>query len=243
MNRKHMFKFLALSLLVACTSVLKAQDTTVYAKPQKPASFPGGNEHLFQYLGNNLKYRDIAVEPAERRVLVIFVVEADGSISNAKAIRGGNDSLRQEAVRIMKVSPKWEPAYKDDKPVRSSCVVVIGFGKGEWHDSYSDEIYTVVDRDPEFFGGKAALDKFIAGNLQYPQADRDNKISGTVTVGFIVEKDGRLTNIKALDGPTEAMKKEAVRVMALSPRWRSGVWEGNKFVRVQTTTSVPFKLQ
>ncbi len=217
---------------------------TVYTKVDKQPSFPGGLGFLFQFIGNNIKYRDVQdfKDPRERRVLIQFIVEADGSLSNIKAIRGTNDSLNREAIRVIAMSPKWEPGIKDGKAVRVSYIVPVPFGRSELHDSYSDEIYPEVTNDPHFPGGPDAFRKFVADNLRYPKEDRDKGISGKVIVQFVVEKNGSLSNFKALSGPSETMKTEAVRLLSLSPKWYAGVWEGNKFVRTQYTAPVIFTL-
>jgi TonB family protein len=219
-------------------------DDTVYAKVDKAPNYPGGIEFLFQFIGNNIKYRDVNdyPDPKQRRVLIQFIVEPDGALSNIKAVRGTNDSLNREAVRVISLSPKWEPGYKDGKAVRVYYVVPVPFGRSELHDSYSDEVYPEVTRDPRFPGGPDAFNKFINANLRYPKEDREKGVSGKVIVQFVVEKNGSLSNFKALSGPSEAMKTEAVRLLSLSPKWYAGVWEGNKFVRTQYTAPVIFTL-
>jgi hypothetical protein len=217
---------------------------TVYSKVDKAPSYPGGIEFLFQFIGNNIKYRDAQdfEDPKQRRVLIQIIVEPDGSLSNFKVIRGTNDSLNREAIRVIALSPKWEPGYKDGKAVRVYYLVPVPFGRSELHDSYSDEIYPEVTRDPRFPGGPDAFNKFISDNIRYLKEDRDKGLSGKVIVQFVVEKNGSLSNFKALSGPSEAMKAEAVRLMALSPKWYAGVWEGNKFVRTLYTAPVIFTL-
>jgi TonB family protein len=217
---------------------------TVYSKVDKAPSYPGGIEFLFQFIGNNIKYRDVQDfdDPKQRRVLIQLIVEPDGSLSNIKTVRGTNDSLNREAIRVVSMSAKWEPGYKDGKAVRVYYAVPVSFGRSELHDSYSDEIYPEVTHDPRFPGGPDAFNKFISEHIRYPKEDRDKGISGKVVVQFVVEKNGSLSNFKALSGPSEAMKAEAVRLMALSPKWYAGVWEGNKFVRTQYTAPVIFTL-
>ncbi|MGF7079215.1 energy transducer TonB [Mucilaginibacter sp. UYCu711] len=217
---------------------------TIYSKVDKAPTFPGGIEFLFQFIGNNIKYRDAEDfdDPKQRRVLVQFIVEPDGLLSGIKAIRGTNDSLNREAERVIALSQKWEPGIKDGKAVRVRCAMPVAFGRGELHDSYSDEIFPEVTRDPRFPGGPDAFNKFISEHIRYPKDDRDKGISGKAVVQFVVEKNGSLSNFKALSGPSEAMKAEAVRLMALSPKWYAGIWEGNKFVRTQYTASVIFTL-
>jgi len=243
------FSTLAVDICKADNSIITLKTDlntdTVYTKVDKAPSYPGGIGFLFQFIGNNIKYRDVQdfPDPMQRRVLIQFIVEPDGSLSNFKAIRGTNDSLNREAMRVLAMSPKWEPGYKDGKAVRVSYTVPVPFGRGELHDSYSDEIFPEVTRDPRFPGGLDAFNKFISENMHYPKEDRDKGISGKVIVQFVVEKNGSLTNFKALSGPSETLKAEAIRLVSLSPKWYAGIWEGNKFVRTQFTVPVTFTLE
>lgn len=228
--------------LVSNTLTLLTEDS-IYTKPDKLPMYPYGIEMFQQFIGNNIKYRDKDFDdPLQRRVVISFVIEADGSVSNAKTIQGTNDSLNAEAVRVIMASPKWQPGYVAGKAVRVAYTLPVPFGKAALHDSYSDEPYTIVGRQPFFPGGDAVFNQFVSKNIHYPEADRMSGISGKVVVDCIVEKNGTLTDLKAVSGPTEAMKKEALRLLTLSPKWRAGVWEGNKFVRVYHTITVDFAL-
>jgi TonB family protein len=216
---------------------------SIYTKPDKQAMYPYGIAMFQQFIGNNIKYRDKDFDdPLQRRVVVSFVIEPDGSVSNAKAIQGTNDSLNAEAVRVVMASPKWEPGYVAGKAVRVAYTLPVPFGKAALHDSYSDEPYTIVGRQPSFPGGEVLFDQFVSKNIRYPEVDRISGISGKVVVDCIVEKNGTLTDLNAVSGPTEAMKKEALRLLTISPKWRAGVWEGNKFVRVYHSITIDFKL-
>lgn len=104
------------------------------------------------------------------------------------------------------------------------------------------KIYTVVEQDPEFPGGLEARNKFIADNIKYPQIARDNNITGKVFVTFVVEKDGRLTNIKLLRDIGGGCGKEAIRIVQNMPKWIPGKSRG-KNVRVQVNMPVNFTLE
>ena len=90
--------------------------------------FPGGINDLVQYLGKNVKYpKKSQRKGIEGRVLVSFVVEKDGSVSNVRVIESVNDQLDTEAVRVVKKMPKWEPGMEDGKTVRVSFNLPIKF--------------------------------------------------------------------------------------------------------------------
>jgi TonB family protein len=104
-----------------------------------------------------------------------------------------------------------------------------------------DAVYTVVEKLPTFPGGSKAFYTFLSTNIKYPAVDRENNNTGRVTIQFVVESDGRLTDIKSLRSPSQAMADEAIRVFKLSPKWNAGINNGKK-VRSQFTVPVNFTL-
>jgi TonB family protein len=99
-------------------------DVDVRTLPQ----FPGGDEAFMKYIEENLVYPEKAKEDSiTGKVLVGFVVEADGSITNVEVIRSANKILDEEAVRVVKSMPKWIPGMQFDKPARTSYNLPITF--------------------------------------------------------------------------------------------------------------------
>lgn len=105
-----------------------------------------------------------------------------------------------------------------------------------------EEVFLVVEEDPEFPGGLEALSKFIADNIKYPQLAKENNITGRVFVSFVVEKDGRVGQVKILRDIGGGCGNEAVRVVKLMPKWKPGKQRG-KAVRTQFNLPVNFDLQ
>lgn len=103
-------------------------------------------------------------------------------------------------------------------------------------------VYTDVDKKPAFEGGSSAFVQYLVSNLQYPPAAREGNVEGRVMVNFIVERDGRLSNISILQGIGGGCDEEALRVMKNAPAWLPGEHKGQK-VRVQCTIPITFKLQ
>jgi TonB family protein len=106
-----------------------------------------------------------------------------------------------------------------------------------------DQIFTSVEEVPEFPGGETALFKFLGDNIKYPDAERKQGISGTVYVSFIVDKKGKVKDVKLVRGVKggAALDAEALRVIGIMPDWKPGKQAG-KEVMVQYNFPVKFLL-
>ena len=90
--------------------------------------FPGGTAALMKYLGTNIKYPTISQEMGSAgRVIVQFVVDKDGSISNPEVVRGVDAYLDKEAIRVISSMPKWRPGVQNGKKVRVKYTVPVVF--------------------------------------------------------------------------------------------------------------------
>jgi protein TonB len=104
-----------------------------------------------------------------------------------------------------------------------------------------NEYLVSVEEMPEFPGGMTAWGKYLNKNLQYPAVARENEIQGRVTVSFVVERNGEITNIKVLRGIGAGCDEEAIRVIKKSPLWKPGKQNG-KTVRVSYVIPIVFRL-
>ena len=104
------------------------------------------------------------------------------------------------------------------------------------------EIFTEVEKYPEFPGGNQAFMKFLAEGIKYPVKAQENNEQGRVITNFVVEKDGSISNIKVIRGVTAALDAEAVRLLNSMPNWQSGEHQG-KPARVRFTLPIVFRLQ
>jgi TonB family protein len=98
-----------------------------------------------------------------------------------------------------------------------------------------------VELAPEYPGGIDRFFEFINKTLRYPYIDKRNNVQGRVMITFVIEKNGSLTDIKAVRGPDESLKEEAVRATKLSPKWHAGTINGIP-VRVKYTVPITFSL-
>ena len=104
------------------------------------------------------------------------------------------------------------------------------------------EIFQIVEEMPSFPGGEAKLLEYVAKNIKYPQIARETGVQGRVFVGFVVETDGSISNVKLLRGIGGGCDEEAMRVIKSLPKWKPGKQRG-KAVRVSYQIPVLFKLQ
>ena len=100
----------------------------VFDMVEQMPTFPGGQQELMSYLGKNIKYPTIAQENGTQgRVIIQFVVERDGSITDVRVARGVDPYLDKEAVRVVKSMPKWIPGKQNGKAVRVKFTVPVMF--------------------------------------------------------------------------------------------------------------------
>lgn len=104
-----------------------------------------------------------------------------------------------------------------------------------------EEIFAFVEEFPSYPGGDEALYAYLGKNIQYPDLARENNITGTVVIKFVVEKDGSITRASVLREIGGGCGKEALRVVNAMPKWKPGKQSG-KAVRTEFTLPVQFEL-
>lgn len=95
---------------------------------------------------------------------------------------------------------------------------------------------------PLFPGGDAALMAYLRDNIHYPTVAAENGVQGRVVVGFVVERDGSITDVNVLRSVDPSLDREAMRVVKGMPRWTPGKQNGSA-VRVKYQVPVTFRLQ
>lgn len=105
-----------------------------------------------------------------------------------------------------------------------------------------EPVYDVVKTMPEFKGGFNAMVQFLLSNIKYPDEAKQNNISGTVFVSFIVEKNGKIRNVSVLKGVDPLLDAEALRVVSMMPDWTPGYDDNGKAVNVKFNLPIKFNL-
>ena len=248
---------------------LKNDDDKIYEVVEENAQFPGGEEAMYKWLAQNINYPKECVEKGiQGRVMIQFVVNKDGSIREIKALRSPDPLLSKEAIRVVKAMPKWKPAKVKGETVRSHFRLPINFKlpakQTATEQGTASELVNVkkvtgeptgkpieetadngIFEDPEekasFPGGEQAMFKWMADNLKYPKECMEKGIQGRVNVQFTIEKDGSVTNVKALRSPDDALAQEAVRMVSAMPKWNPAKQE-EKAVRSNFRLPIMFRL-
>lgn len=216
----------------------------VFSAVEHSPTFPGGQAGFEKYLASNLKYPAEAVKnKVQGRSIITFVVEKDGSLSDIKVVRSVGSGTDEEAIRVLKASPKWSPGVQNKRKVRVQYTVPINFSMAKENKvgaispaTKSDQVYTEVDQYPGFPGGDKEFYKWLSANVKYPKDARAKNIQGRVILTFVVEEDGQLTGFKILKGVSPDIDKEALRVMSTSPAWKPGIHDGQP---VKTAYTIP----
>ena len=106
----------------------KEEETKVFDVVEVMPTFPGGQQALFEWLSKNIKYPVVAEENGvQGRVIVTFVVERNGSITDVQVAKSVDPSLDKEAVRVVKAMPHWIPGKQNGSAVRVKFTVPVTF--------------------------------------------------------------------------------------------------------------------
>ena len=230
----------------------------IFQVVEEQPMFPGGMEEMMKFLQQNIKYPTEAQEQGKQgRVIVQFVVNKDGSISNDSVVRSVDPLLDAEALRVVRSMPNWKPGKQRGKEVRVRFTLPVSFRlSGGSTDkaqestkvaqtenaSSRDEIFQVVEEMPEYPGGMSELMKYLSTNMRYPKEAQSKGIQGRVIVQFVVNTDGSITEAKVVKPVDPQLDAEALRVVNTMPNWTPGKQRG-KAVRVRYTLPVMFHLK
>ena len=109
-------------------------------------------------------------------------------------------------------------------------------------EEVTQKVFDVVEVMPSFPGGQGALIQYLNSHVKYPVVAQENGIQGRVTISFVVERDGSITDVKVARSVDPSLDKEAARVVSSMPRWTPGKRNGSA-VGVKCNVRVVFKLQ
>ncbi|MCZ8167702.1 MAG: energy transducer TonB [Flavobacterium sp.] len=256
MNGKVLLFFFCLSnCLWSQVAVYSTQEVTTLP------SFPGGPSAYQEYMLKSIKPNYESLSLLKYRTLD-FVVLADGSISELKLLGSRSTTIDDQVVEALTQGPKWQPAIlrgtnvacRLRMPVFPKEVLLREIVENSYEDSpvtipaetesavkNEDYVYNVAEIDvkPEFPGGLEKLYLYLKKNFKVPNI---KDLKGKVFVTFIVEKNGKLSNINVLRDIGHGTKEEALRVLRNCPNWKPGIYQG-KNVRVQYTIPINVNIE
>ena len=106
----------------------------------------------------------------------------------------------------------------------------------------NQKVFDVVEQMPEYPGGQAALFEYLNKNIKYPADAEKKKVEGKVFVTFVVDSDGKITDVSLLKKVFPSLDAEAIRVISAMPNWIPGRQKGQA-VRVKYTVPIMFRLK
>ncbi len=163
--------------------------------------------------------------------VIVDVVDEDKKMQDQEKIKEDDSK-----ISIKNVAEGAEDFTSQDQ-MKKDVIVVEEPVKVE-----PEKIFDAVEQMPTFPGGEAALYKFIGDNLVYPAQAAEEGVSGRVTIRFVVERDGTVSQVTVARGKHPALDKEAKRVVSKLPKFIPGKQNGQT-VRVFYTLPINFKLQ
>ena len=213
----------------AKVAMTQVAELTNYEQPKKKAEVKQKKievepERVVERVKSSIKFtapvikKDDEVKPDEE-------LKTQDELMSTKTAIGtfdvkGNDDANGEVLKAKEVIAEPEPPKHEEE----------------------NKVFDIVEQQPLFPGGPAALIKYLSENTKYPVVAQENGVQGRVTVQFVVEKDGSISDVHVLRGVDPSLDKEAVRVVKSMPRWTPGKQNGIT-VRVNYRVPVLFRLQ
>ena len=261
---KHIHEFIADS-----HAIKSANSKSEYALLLLTQTFNSPEHVLLNHFFNNslLKQRLIMLQKdkSQRIALVkyglsaplfmLMLILSSATVNNSKAVTIINKKAAQvfaaPAITSITIDPPAVDTVGDKKyPAQNVTVVIVPHQPGinapqnaDTTKTNSEPVFAAVEQEPEFIGGPVKFTEFLATNIKYPPSLAANNLQGKAIVTFIIEKDGSLSNVKALTGPNKDAEDEAVRVVTLtSGKWMPGI-QNHQYVRVQYTVPISFALE
>ena len=184
-------------------------------------------------------------------LLIAITVDRAGNVVSANVDPKVSTCLDQEiqAQAVKAVSERKYNAVKSPKQQNGTVVwhyrereldefIITVEGMPDTEPVDSNEPLTIVEVMPLFPGGEEKLFKYLSTQVKYPEEALENGIQGVVYVAFVVEKDGRINEVKLLRGIGSGCDEEAVRVVKSMPNWTPGKQNGKA---VRTRYNLPFR--
>ena len=221
----------------------------------------GGKKQLKEFILSELEFPEKALnDKVNDKVIINFFIDSKGKASLYKIKKSVSPEVDKEALRILK-KILWKPAIFMGKPISHDHSIEIKFNYKQYRKickrrGYNKIIYPFKPVDttnkiysfkkvefiptPVFKNKNQSINEFIAKKIEYPPAAKQQGLTGTVKISFIVETSGRISNIVILNHLGAGCDEEAVRVLKLI-KWMPGIDKG-KAVRVKMVLDVTFNL-
>jgi outer membrane biosynthesis protein TonB len=213
------------------------------------AKFSGGD--FEEYIEKNVQYPADQIQNADGEIAVAFSVDKEGNVIDVRLLKNLTPAIDAEILRVFKSSPKWIPARFRGNNVKvnigSVLTVTADYPTKTIKVSKKmpkpfvpdgNTIYTAVNGPPKFPGGEDSLRHYLSKSIIYPQQLLKTHTGGKVYLQFVIEKDGSISEIKAVRDPNELLTQETIRIMQ-TVKYIAGSQNGHP-VRVSYAVGVNF---
>ncbi|AFL85583.1 TonB family protein [Belliella baltica DSM 15883] len=183
----------------------------------------GGMEGWNKYLNANLKYpKQARLANQEGTVYVTFMVTEDGDVENVELLRGIGYGIDEEALRLIKEGPKWNPGEREGEAVKVRMRLPIVF----------DLDKALVEELPK---PTEQFNVYMRKNIKYPLEARKNNDMGSVIAKLTLNEDGGITKTAIYKGISKELNEEVLRVLEKAPNWNIGEANGEYEVLLPIT--------
>ena len=148
----------------------------------------------------------------------------------------------QEVTEEIATQEELEEADPGTETVEGNGIEGLTDGEGIIEEPVEEKPFLIVEQMPQFPGGEEALFAYLNKNIKYPAMAKENHITGTVYISFVVRSDGKISDVKVLRGISGGCNEEAIRVVSSMPEWKPGKQAG-KSVPVSYNLPISFKLK
>lgn len=219
-----------------CVQRQEQDSTQVFPIYEQMPQFPGGETVLLKYLQENIVYPPQALKDSvQGRVVVRFVIDHLGYVGEVEVVSSVHELLDAEAVRVVKTLPRFAPGRISGKAVSEWLTLPVTF---KLKNDNAPAKPKDVEVKAKFPGGEEALVQFLKDHIKYPPKAAKKKIQGRVKLEFLVDKTGKVCDVKVVESVDNDLDKEAVRVCRLLPDFIPATVNGNP---VDVWFSLPIK--
>ncbi len=256
-------KILLLSIYCLMSQVLNAQDKFEQLFKngiEFRAENIGGKPAFKSFIQNHLIYPPLALQnKTEGEVIISCTINEKGEVLNAKVALSLSPETDAEAMRLFRLL-KWKPAIAayTKKQIATQHEQLFQFNIKTYHkyckrrgfekDLFSEQpkdtsgsVFQKAEQMPQYYYGKDSLLKYIQSKLKYPEQARKKNIEGTVLLQFVIETNGKPSNLEAVNSIGGGCVEEAISLMA-NTLWIPAKM-ANHYVRCLYSFPITFKLQ
>jgi N-acetylmuramoyl-L-alanine amidase len=221
-------------------------DTTTPLVKFEP-KFPGGASKWNEYVQRNIKATlpvDSGAPAGSYTVIVQFIVQKDGKVSDIAPLTDHGFGMEKEVVRLIRNGPNWEPVTINGKYVKAYKKQPVTFVVSEDHDDQQtatvktgpdplyqndkSKVFEKVETDARFPGGEEKWKQYLTRNFNanIPAQQKAPDGAYTAVIMFIVDKDGNISDIRPMTKHGYGIEEEAMRLIRKGPRWSPAIMNG-----------------